>query len=116
MATRPAIAPLAVMPMSNVFVIAWMATIAPITPAAAPGVAAVGRLAVADRLGAGGEAPHRPDPAGGGPRVRAPPPLGEAPADRAQRRPGVEAEPAEPQDDHRQPDQRHRVTRDDVRR
>ena len=38
--------------------------------------------------------------------------LGEAVADRAQRGPGVEPEPAQPQDQHAEADERHRVSRD----
>ena len=58
---------------------------------------------------------HRAEHAGGGAEVRDDGDLGEAVADRAERRARVEAEPAEPQDQHRQADQRHVVAGDDVR-
>ena len=54
----------------------------------------------------------RGDHAGGGGEVGDDDDFGEAAADRAEGRAGVEPEPAEPEDQHAEADQRHRVPRD----
>src|SRR3954449_10249177 len=83
-----------------------MATIAPMTPAAAPRFVTTATSAKRPPMAPSVEPALKPNQPNHRMSTDSPTSGG----------PGFEPNPAEPQDEHRQPDQRHRVAGDDVRR